>query len=183
MSRRPDLHGRRVLLRSPIPSDALDRLRCGRDRHYVRMCGGDYRDIATLTREQAEAWLAEQHAHEHGWCMEYEGRCIGSAGLHTLDQVNRHARYAIGIFDASARGIGLGSEATRLILGYAFCTLNLHRVALRVLSYNQQAISCYRQCGFIIEGVEREGALIAGEYESDTWMGILEQEYRRLAPR
>lgn len=36
----------------------------------------------------------------------------------------------------------------------------------------------YEKCGFIIEGPEREGALIEGKYETDIMMSILENEYR-----
>lgn len=59
----------------------------------------------------------------------------------------------------------------------AFEELNLHRVDLRVLEYNKRAIKCYEKCGFIKEGVEREGALIEGKYETDVFMSILDREY------
>jgi len=69
---------------------------------------------------------------------------------------------------------------TQLVLRYAFETLKLHRVDLRVLSYNKRAIRCYEKCGFIIEGYEREGAYIEGQFETDVMMSILEHEYREL---
>jgi RimJ/RimL family protein N-acetyltransferase len=50
-------------------------------------------------------------------------------------------------------------------------------VDLKVLEYNQRAIACYEKCGFVKEGIEREGALIEGKYESDVMMSILEREY------
>lgn len=56
--------------------------------------------------------------------------------------------------------------------------LGLHRVDLRVLAYNHRAIACYEKCGFVREGVEREGALVAGEWHGDVMMSILEAEYR-----
>ena len=72
----------------------------------------------------------------------------------------------------------MGTEASRLVLAYAFEVLLLHRVELRVLAFNERAIACYERCGFRREGVEREGAWIGGEWQSDVIMSILEQEYR-----
>jgi len=58
--------------------------------------------------------------------------------------------------------------------------LGLHRVDLRVLEYNKRAIACYQKCGFVMEGIEREGALIEDRWESDWIMSILDREYFQL---
>jgi len=60
--------------------------------------------------------------------------------------------------------------------------MGLHRVDLRVLEYNERGIAAYAKCGFRREGLERESALVAGRWYSDVIMGILEHEYRDLAP-
>lgn len=178
MDRVPVLRGEHVVLRPPQPSDRLDRLACGRHAEYVRMVGGDYRNVAVLTEDEADRWYSRLASSPCCWIIEAEGRCVGHARLHQLDEEHRRARYAIGIFDPSAWGRGFGSDATRLVLCYAFDSLRLHRVDLRVLTYNQRAIACYEKCGFVREGVEREGALIAGEWQSDLMMSILDSEYR-----
>jgi len=85
------------------------------------------------------------------------------------------------IFDISKLGVGLGTEVTQLILDYAFNKLGLHRVDLRTLQYNTRAIACFEKCGFVKEGVEREGALVEDQWETDVVMSILEQEYRSKA--
>lgn len=66
----------------------------------------------------------------------------------------------------------------KLILSYGFGTLKLHRVDLRVLSYNERAIRCYRACGFIEEGRERESARVGDAWHDDLIMGVLAQEYQ-----
>ena len=71
--------------------------------------------------------------------------------------------------------MGIGTEVTKIVLDYAFKTLN--KVYLRVLEHNKRAIRCYEKCSFIKEGLDREGALIEGKYETDIYMGILENEY------
>jgi RimJ/RimL family protein N-acetyltransferase len=178
----PTLYGQRLTLRASIAADALDRLAAGRDPEYVRMCGGDPSALAPLTPEEASAWYEHQRDEPYAWSVVSGNHCIGSARLHHLDGENRRARYAIGIFDAASRGLGYGTETTRLMLRYAFEQLALHRVDLRVLAYNAPAIACYTACGFVREGLEREGALIAGAWQSDVWMSILEQEYWAIVP-
>lgn len=176
----PVLSSRKVLLRPPRESDKLDRLGCGRHAEFIRMVGGDHLNATPMIPEQVDRWYDRLWS-DSSWVIAVDGRCIGTARLHQLDSENRRARYAIGIFDKAFWGWGLGTEATRLVLGYAFNTLGLHRVDLRVLAYNQRAIACYENCGFVREGVEREGALIAGEWHSDVIMSILEREYREAS--
>ena len=177
----PTLRGRRVVLRRIEERDKQDRLTAGNDADAVRMFGGDDRVVAPLTDEDVERWYENQLREPYAWVAEFEGRCIGAARLHSLSATDRRARFAIGIFEADLRNQGLGTEMTRLVLRYAFEELKLHRVDLRVLVYNHRAIATYEKCGFVREGVERESALVAGEWHDDVIMGILEHEYRAIA--
>ena len=176
---KPVLEGARARLRSPQETDKHDRLVWGRDAEFRRMVGGDPRTLPPLTAEQVDAWYRQVAQEPYHWIIEAEGRCIGTARLHAVDRENRRAKYAVGIFAPELRGRGLGTEVTRLVLAYAFDVLALHRVELRVLAFNRRAIACYEKCGFVQEGIEREGAWIGGQWESDVLMSILEQEYTR----
>ena len=73
--------------------------------------------------------------------------------------------------------MGLGRQAVRLVLAHAFGPLGLHRVGLRVIAFNTRAIRCYRACGFIEEGREREAAQVGGAWHDDIIMGVLAQEF------
>ena len=174
----PTLRGERLTLRAPTASDAGDRLRAGRHAEFVRLCGGDTRDLQPLTAAEAAAWYRRLAAEPLGWAIALDGRCIGSARLHSLVAHDRRARYAIGLFAPESWGRGYGSEATRLVLGHAFGPLGLHRVDLRVLASNRRAIACYEKCGFRREGLERESALVDGAWQDDVIMSILEHEWR-----
>ncbi|MHB1683968.1 MAG: GNAT family N-acetyltransferase [Bacilli bacterium] len=176
MNKSPTIQGKNVVLRKPKESDTLDRYNCGRSEELVRMYGGDTRNLKPLTMEDAKKFVDSVLSHELDWCIEFNGRCIGQARL-TVNGEDCRARYAIGIFDTSELGKGLGTEVTQLMLKYAFEELKLHRVDLRVLEYNHRAIACYEKCGFIKEGVEREGALIEDKFETDVFMSILDREY------
>lgn len=175
---RPRLQGKRLALRPPKDSDKSDRLGSGRNPEFRKMVGGDPRDCPPLTEAEVEQWYTRLCQEPFQWVIEYEGLCIGEARLHSVDQGNRSARYAIGIFNSVYWNRGLGTEATRLVLRFAFEELKLHRVDLRVLAFNKRAIACYEKCGFLREGVMREGVLIGGEWQTDVLMSVLEHEYK-----
>lgn len=132
----------------------------------------------TMPMEEAEAWL--QHVSSDGnplhWALEVDGEFVGTARLHSVDEVDQRAQYAIGILDRQRLGIGLGTEVTRRLLVYGFHDLGLHRVGLRVLAFNTRAIACYARCGFVEEGRERESALVGGTWHDDVIMGVLARE-------
>lgn len=58
------------------------------------------------------------------------------------------------------RGVGYGSEATKIIADYCFTTAGYSKVHLKVLPYNMRAIKSYGKAGFkrcgkiVIDGVE-----------------------------
>jgi RimJ/RimL family protein N-acetyltransferase len=133
--------------------------------------GGDTTNLQPLTRTEVENWYRNINANKYEWVIEHNCRAVGNTRL-TVDEENRRARYSIGIYNIDLLGKGLGTETTELILRFAFKTLNLHRVDLITLEYNKRAIACYEKCGFIREGMEREGALIEGRFETDIHMSI-----------
>ena len=174
----PVLKGKHVVLRPLRPMDKVDRFACGRNAEYVRMMGGDFRNMPPLTPEEVDAWYDRMATEPCCWAIENKGQCIGTARLHNFFPADRRARYAIGIFNAAAWGFGLGTEATRLVVRYGFETLGLHRIDLRVLAYNERAIASYRKCGFVVEGQERESALVAGEWCDDVIMAVVARTER-----
>ncbi len=73
---------------------------------------------------------------------------IGVTSLINLDYKNRNAECIIDIGNKNYWGNGYGKEAMQLLLDYAFLELNLHRVFLRVFSFNGRAIKLYEKLGF-----------------------------------
>jgi [ribosomal protein S5]-alanine N-acetyltransferase len=177
MTTSPTLSGKSVTLRAPKPDDVADRLALGRAPEVVRMFGGDPNAVPTLTEEAAKRWVDGLAAHPHAWAVEHEGRLLGEIRLDDLDQHDRRARLAVGLYDPAKLGIGLGREAIRLVLKHAFGKLGLHRISLRVVDYNIRAIRCYRACGFVEEGRESEAASVADERHDDVIMGLLAREF------
>lgn len=176
MSKSPVLSGLRVTLRPPRPDDVEGRVSLGRDPEIARMFGAILPGPLPVTEEEAADWLDHLTLQEHGWMIEHEGRLIGSVFLHGLDRTDRRARLALGILDRACLGKGLGREVVRLVLAYAFGTLALHRVDVRVLDFNERARHCYRACGFVEEGRERQSARVGERWHDDIIMGVLAGE-------
>jgi len=55
--------------------------------------------------------------------------------------------------------------------------MNLHRVDLRVLAFNDGAIASYRKCGFVQEGCERNSCWLDGQWYDETIMAVLATEF------
>lgn len=172
----PSLIGLNVTLRQATADDVDARLRLGRDPEIFEMFGVSRDALQPLDRDGAAKWVQRLVEHPHAWVIEH-GALIGEARLDRVDMQDRRASFAIGIFDPRSLGRGLGTEAARLVLGYAFEELKLHRISVRVLAYNERAIRSYRKCGFVIEGREREAGLVNGRWHDDVIMGVLEHEF------
>jgi len=102
---------------------------------------------------------------------------IGIVSLINIDNKNRNAEFIIDIGEKEYWGKGYGSEGLKLLLDYAFYEMNLHRVSLRVFSFNDRAINLYTKIGFQQEGNSRQSLFRNGEWHDIIQMGILQNEY------
>jgi RimJ/RimL family protein N-acetyltransferase len=111
-------------------------------------------------------------------------RPIGTIGLVSINHQHRTAELGIGIGERDCWSRGLGTEATRLIVDYAFNLLGLHNVMLRVFSYNERAIRAYRKVGFKEIGRRRESQRIGARVYDVVLMDCLATEFgaSTLAP-
>jgi RimJ/RimL family protein N-acetyltransferase len=107
-----------------------------------------------------------------------EEQLIGSIGLMGINYHEQRAELGIFIGDKTQWGKGYGREAIRLLLGYAFAEMNLHRVFLRVDASHTAAIRSYLSCGFIEEGRLRDTVYHHGYFEDQIIMSILRPEFQ-----
>ena len=103
-------------------------------------------------------------------------RPIGSVYLQDIDRLHKKAEYGIFIGESNLQGKGYGTLAADMMLTYAFDTLGLHRVYLRVLETNQRAIRSYSKAGFIKEARLVDDVYINGEYHNIVIMGVINRE-------
>ncbi len=109
--------------------------------------------------------------------IEIDGKLIGTVGIHRINWASRNGYLGIAIFDKGFWNRGIGTEATSLILKYAFEYLNLHKILLEVYEYNERAIRVYEKLGFKREGILRKNHYLKGKYYDVIVMGILQEEY------
>jgi RimJ/RimL family protein N-acetyltransferase len=100
------------------------------------------------------------------------------AGVTTLlpDHSVRSAEFVV-MLAPEARGRGLGTEATRLTLDYAFHITNLRMVWLKVLAPNKPAVRAYEKAGFKPAGALREGGHWLGRTCDELLMDALAAEF------
>lgn len=103
---------------------------------------------------------------------------IGSTSLNEIGWKNRTAVFGIAIGEKSVWGQGYGTDATRVILRYAFLELNLNRVELSVYSFNERALKSYAKVGFVLEGSRRQAIYRDGHYHDVHLMSILRDEWQ-----
>ena len=81
---------------------------------------------------------------------------IGNIKLEPIDFKNKEAVFGILIGNKKYWGKGIGTEATELIVDYAFKQLKLDKITLGVISENKGAIKAYKKAGFKIERTEKK---------------------------
>lgn len=171
------IRGEKVFLRPIRPSDFPKLAAWSRDREIARYVGGQY---PTRLEEYAE-WhrrlQSDRHSH-HLAISTHDDVLIGHIELDHIAWRSGDAELRIRIGERQHWGRGYGTEAVRLLLSHAFSSLNLKRVYLRVFSFNERAIRCYRKAGF-----RREGMLVRrapdGQRRTVLLMRILRDEFLR----
>jgi diamine N-acetyltransferase len=89
-----------------------------------------------------------------------DGELVGVCGLENID--HNFSRADFGIFLGQRRGTGIGADATRLVLDWAFTIIGLHNVMLESYDYNEQAIRAYQRAGFRVIGTRRDSVRALG---------------------
>ncbi|MBD1940409.1 GNAT family protein [Microcoleus sp. FACHB-68] len=132
---------------------------------------------------EIQEWLKKNHLDKNqiflGIYLKDYVSIIGVVRLKYIDWISRNAELGLYIGEDKYRGRGLGKEALKLLLNYAFLEINLHKISLTVLDYNVNAIKLYESCGFTKEGVLREQFWVNGKYENVFLMGLLRNEYNQ----
>lgn len=109
--------------------------------------------------------------------LDDEEELIGLLEMDGVSWPHRTTFVSIGIGDTRYRGLGYGHEAMQLGLNFAFNELNLYRVCLTVLAYNEQAIALYEHIGFTREGTYREHIERDGRRYDMYLYGLLRREW------
>jgi len=89
-----------------------------------------------------------------------DGELVGVCGIEGID--HHFSRAELGIFLGQRRGNGIGTEAVRLALDWAFMVVGLHNVILETYEFNEQARRAYERAGFRLIGRRRDAVWVMG---------------------
>jgi RimJ/RimL family protein N-acetyltransferase len=175
---KPVLHGDLVTLRVLGAADQPALLPVYSDPEVARLTGSH----GVPDPDQGLAWLASRAEQDDRLDLAVldraSGTCVGEAVLNEWDAENESCNFRIALAPGS-HGRGLGTEATRLIVGYGFEQLCLHRIALEVYAFNPRARRAYEKVGFVAEGVLRHALLWDGQRIDAIVMSVLADEWAR----
>jgi diamine N-acetyltransferase len=149
------------------------------DADLVASLGSGFRHTGLAVDEQwFDRYLAARANNVRLAICQADETMVGAIYLLDIDWLHRHAEFAIWLGDASARGQGVGEQASRMALSHAFDDLNLERIYLNVLAGNEPATQLYRKLGFVEEGRQRRSVFKGGVYHDVVLMAILRDEHR-----
>jgi RimJ/RimL family protein N-acetyltransferase len=183
---KPTLIGERALLRPiELDQDAAALREMLRDPEALRLTG------STNSPDDMPDWDAAAEARFWDWYStrndqvdrldlavvdRASDQAVGEAVLNEWDSGNRSCSFRITL-GPRGRDRGLGTESVRMIVGYGFEQLRMHRIALEVYSHNPRARHVYEKIGFVTEGVLRDALHWDGEWIDATVMSILASEW------
>ena len=110
-----------------------------------------------------------------------DGRLIGKAMIQRIEWTNGNGWVRLGIGAAEDRRKGYGTQASQMLLRFAFAELNLFRVTAMAPEYNEGAMALLQKFGFTKE-VCRRSALERDNRRWDLYVfGLLNEEWQKRA--
>lgn len=174
----PVLQGPTVRL-EPLTATMLEDYLHGLGDPEVQRLTGTH---AVFDRASVAQWLSSR-ASQHDradWAVVRldDGAFLGEAVINDVDPDNESASYRVWLAGPASTGRGYGTEATRLVVDFAFDQLQLHRLALEVHEHNPRARRVYEKCGFTVEGRLRAALLWRGHRYDTLVMSMLSTDPR-----
>jgi RimJ/RimL family protein N-acetyltransferase len=171
---KPTIVGSIVTLRPVGPGDAAEIAVV--DAETKRLTGTH----RTFTSTELELWYAtrSEQTDRVDWAIQENGtgRWAGEAVLNELDADNHSCAFRILLQGPAFYGRGLGTEATRMAVEYAF-SVGLHRVELEVYDFNPRARRVYEKVGFRHEGIKRDALRWDGGWVDAHLMAVLATDW------
>lgn len=112
--------------------------------------------------------------------IEADGVPCGTIGLLSIDKKNKKAEFYIAMGEATLKGKGIATEASKLILSYGFETLNLNRIYLYTEVENIAAQGLFEKIGFLKEGCIKEDIFSRGRYVDRFIYGVCKRGYESV---
>ncbi|MEV6924773.1 GNAT family protein [Dactylosporangium sp. NPDC051485] len=182
---KPVLTGRSITLR-PFRDEDLPAMSAAlADIEVLRLTGSVHSTAEADGREphiddRLRSWYGSRNAQHDRLDLaivdNHSAACVGEVVLNEWEPANESCNFRI-LIGPQGRGRGLGTEATSLMLRYAFTVLSLHRVGLEVYAFNPRAQRAYEKAGFKVEGVKRDAFKFDGQRVDSIVMSALAPEW------
>lgn len=95
------------------------------------------------------------------------GRAVGLIDLFDFDPKNHRAGLGIVVLEEKKRNKGVGAEAIKLVMEYAFATLELRQLFANVIEDNQASIHLFKKLGFQEVGIKKDWIFGNGNYKNE----------------
>lgn len=150
----------------------------------------NWMNTLTITEGLGSASLSVSLESEREWIKKNAGtslfaivsvktdELLGNCGIENINSIHQFAEVGLFIGEENNRNQGYGAEALGLLLDYGFDYLNLNNIMLKVFSFNERAIQCYKKVGFKEIGRRREVYYLKGKFYDNIFMDILRREWR-----
>ena len=131
-----------------------------------------------LTRAAVQAQFERRRGDDSArrFVISDEGADVGVVELVDISPLHRTCEFQIVVAPGN-QGRGYAHTATKLVLDYAFGTLNLHKVYLLVDVENAGAIHVYTKAGFEVEATLREEFYADGAYRDVVRMAVFARDW------
>lgn len=112
-------------------------------------------------------------------CDKNTSKHIGNIKLDFYDPSAKVIELGILIGEKNYWGKGIGYEAGKLVIDYAFSNLDIRKIWAAVYSNNPASKRMFEKLGFKIEGIQKEHICINGQYLDKLLMAIFKQEWQQ----
>ncbi len=111
--------------------------------------------------------------------IEKDGELVGEINLSRIRWYNRKCEISV-LIKKEWQGKGLGKEAMKSLIDFAFNRMNLHRLEAEVIEFNKPSLKLMKTLGFKKEGTLREAKYFNGKYWNILRFGLLKSEWENL---
>ncbi len=109
-------------------------------------------------------------------CIFYQGKIVGTIGLHYIDKVNRKTEIGYWISeDYQSKGIIL--KSCLALITYFFDKLKLHRIEIHCAIHNEASQRIPEKLRFTKEGVLRQATYLNGQFYDTFIYSLLSTEF------
>lgn len=142
----------KVSIRPLKKDDAYTSVKWRNDSEVFRYTGNTYDHVISIDSELNWIQKVIECQSDFRCAILVDGVYVGN--IYLTDIIDKKADYHIFIGEKNYWGRGVAKEASKLILEYAFSTLRLNEVDLKVRKQNTRAIALYTSLGFEITNDE-----------------------------